>query len=144
MHIVAGLPPADRQSTAEIANEDAYQRVVHNVVRDGAVPGIVCAEHDLLPEQTEKACGRDHVSATQARYEKGEQYAVAEHLLAILDEATVVEAFVTHALVQRPKLHGDITLSLCIQRRVQQKVGLDLLLNGLCRIVPDDIVSVYR
>jgi len=63
MDIMTALPPPNRQPTAEITDEDSDQRVPHYIMRDGAVPGIVGGEHNLLPECAQKARRRHYPAA---------------------------------------------------------------------------------
>ena len=46
--VVAGFPPADAETAAEVGNEGADECVVHKVSCDSAVTGVMCCEHDLL------------------------------------------------------------------------------------------------
>ncbi len=55
MHIMARLPPTHRQPTAEICDEDANQSIDGKVVCDPTMASVVSGEHDLVPEQTQKA-----------------------------------------------------------------------------------------
>ena len=48
VHVMAALPPADREPAAEVGDEDAYQRVEDEVVRYGTMACIVSREHDLV------------------------------------------------------------------------------------------------
>lgn len=83
MHIVATLPPANREATAKVSNEHAYQRVDDVIMRYASVSGIVGSKHDLMlrkvsqrtsadskvmtnPEEAEEGCRSDIPPGSQA------------------------------------------------------------------------------
>ena len=60
MHVMAALPPAETQATAEVGYKYPNKTVDDKVRRDGQVTGIVRRKHDLMPEQAQEA-RRRHV-----------------------------------------------------------------------------------
>ena len=49
-YIVASLPPAHRETSKEVRNDDAHTGIKLEVVGDSHVAGIVCREYELMPE----------------------------------------------------------------------------------------------
>lgn len=134
VHVVTALPPANGQTAAQIADEDANERVGRDVVCDAPVTGVVGRKHDLLPEEPEQAGRRGIPAIRQGDGEAGEEDGVPDHLLPVLRHATIVEAFFLYSLVQRLEFAGDATLSRGVQRRVLGKVGLKLPLDKTSRV----------
>lgn len=130
VNIVAPLPPPHGQAAAEIGNEDGDQAVDGEVAGDGAMTGIVRAEHDLLPEEAEEE-GRSHVPPmVQGEHGGGKERRVADHLLAVLDIRAVVEALIVDPLVQSPVLFDNLLLHIDVDRRVCLEIPLYILRLG--------------
>lgn len=167
VHIVAALPPSNRQATAEVADEDTDQRVYHEVVGDSSVAGVMCCEHDLLlycdtsartaiatskvsyPEASEKASRRGIQSVLQADDEQCEENTVSGELFGIFRVATVVVAFLFHALMQGLVLELDVLLRGGIQGRRVTNASIDCLLYdsgsvGLFGLIDVAVVAVER
>jgi hypothetical protein len=100
VHIVAGLPPADTKTAAKVCNEGTDKCVCDKVASDSTVAGVVCCEHDLLPEKT-KEDGRGHIPLdVEETAKSSEKKTVSDRLFGILGVATLVQAFVLELLVK--------------------------------------------
>ena len=152
--VVAALPPADGQTAAKVTNKQPKQCVKDEILGDGAMPGIVCSEHDLMlvanksedinyyrasqeigaymtyPKETQED-GRCHVPLlTQGEEEHDEERRIANHLLAVLDIATLVQPFIFDLLMELSVLVDDVLLHRDIVRAgiIAMVLG-DALLN---------------
>ena len=100
VNVVAGLPPADAEAAAKVCNEGTDKCVCDKVASDSTVAGVVCCEHDLLPEKT-KEDGRSHVPLdVEETAKSSEKKTVSDRLFGILGVATLVQAFVLELLVK--------------------------------------------
>ena len=143
MNIVTALPPSDRQSTAEVCDEDADYRIRGDVPRNAAMTCIVRCEHDLVPEKAKKA-GRKHIPAVvQGENEEGKQCRIPDHFLAIFDEATLVETSVLDPLMQVLKFDSDVALRAGIERRISCDVEVDVLLDGVCDVLSPRMNTIH-
>mmetsp|Transcript_1676 Transcript_1676/g.6326 ORF Transcript_1676/g.6326 Transcript_1676/m.6326 type:complete len:490 (+) Transcript_1676:409-1878(+) len=60
VHVVRRRPPRDADAVAQVTDDQADEKILGVVVRDGAVPGVVPDEHRLLPEHAQQH-GAQHV-----------------------------------------------------------------------------------
>lgn len=110
VYIVRALPPAQRETAAEISHPHANQRVDDKVARDGAVAGVVGRKHELVPEETQET-GRRHVPVmVEGRHGQGKEEGVARRLLGVLGIVAGVEALVVDALGEDAVLLGNVLL----------------------------------
>ena len=72
MDIVAALPPSNRQTTAEIGNEHANQRIRNEVMCDTQMAGIMSCKHNLVLSYLADAPSKNHERPTQKRPRKAE------------------------------------------------------------------------
>ena len=56
MDIMAALPPANRETTAEIGDEESDESVDDKVVGDSTMTSIVCCKHYLLLGESQSGC----------------------------------------------------------------------------------------
>ena len=124
MDVVATLPPANGQATAEVCNEHADQSVGNEIMGDASMTCIVGSEHDLMlcsgisnqpctlggrrprwksictyPEETEET-SRCHVPlGPQTYYEQGENRDITDEFFSVFGVTTVVESFVFDSLM---------------------------------------------
>ena len=132
MNVVAALPPSNRETAAEVCNEDADQGVLCDIFRNAAMSSIMGCEHDLMPEETKEAC-RDEVPLhPQCGNEQCKQCRVSHHLLAIFDVAALIKSFVLHPLVQSLEFLCDAGLCVEVEARVFGDVCIDFLLDCVC------------
>ena len=116
--VVAALPPADGEATAEVGDEHTDEGVGDEVVGDAAVTGVVGGEHDLVlfealdvgwmgwgvdglayPEKTEER-GRGYVPSRAEGDEKdGEESGISNSFFCVLEVSAVVKAFILNPLV---------------------------------------------
>lgn len=131
---MAALPPPDREAATHIRDENAYQGIGSQVVRDAAVASVVRGEHNLVPEEPQEA-GRSHVAAAvKEEGEEGEEQGIAQHLLAVLGVMAGVEAFIADSLVQCLELKGDVALGCGVERRVLGEIDGDVMLDLARRV----------
>jgi hypothetical protein len=98
--VVTGLPPADAETAAKVCDESANEGVGDKVAGNSTMAGVMCCEHDLLPEKT-KEDGRCHVPLdVEETTEGGKEKTVSDRLFGILGVATLVQAFVLELLVK--------------------------------------------
>jgi len=48
MDIVTALPPSNGETTTKVSDKDADQSVIHEILSDASMAGIMCSEHDLV------------------------------------------------------------------------------------------------
>ena len=72
MDIVAALPPANREATAEVGNEYPNYCVQVEAMSNGKVSCIMGYEHNLMPEEAQENSRRNVPFTSQGVYEKRE------------------------------------------------------------------------
>jgi hypothetical protein len=73
MEVIATLPPAKTEITAQICYRYSKNRIKHKIVRDCQMARIVCNNHDVLPEASQEDRRGQIIAIVECEVEKTEK-----------------------------------------------------------------------
>lgn len=120
--VVVAFPPAEREATEEVGDEDADDSVGCEGVRDTHVAGVVGGEDELVPEHAEAEAGDRILPVVEEKEHGGEEEGVAAELEGVGAVVAVVEAFGVDAVVEGAVFLDDAGLGVKVERGVFIKV----------------------
>lgn len=119
------LPPAQRETSEEVGNDDSHAGVDLEVVGDAHMAGIVRGEDELMPETSHEE-RRSFVPAVfQADHRSDEQSGIPGDLACIRPVIAIEETFGADLGFERAVLDRNLFLRVVIQRRIFCDVFLD-------------------